>query len=270
MLKKIIQQRGLVDNETLDRVIAEVRETGGSLGRTLVQKGLIPEDRLADAISHHLGLSYVSLEGVSIDATLISTVSPRLANHYHMLPVSRENGVLNIAMAFPENSETIDEIRAFLKEDIVVSLAPMASIQKAIKQYYGIGADTLDQLDSKQGKTAPKTAPRANELEDAQEASVIKLVNQIFLEAYQSRATDIHIEPYQEKLRVRYRIDGVLYDAKMPGSLKRFQSAILSRIKIIYRYLNEECPKMEESRLEPTAVTWTFAYRHCPPHTARA
>ena len=112
------------------------------------------------------------------------------------------------------------------------ALAPKTEIEKALKKYYGVGAETLDEL----GEDEPMELEIASDkeiTEDDQEASVIKFVNQIIWEAFKDRATDIHFEPEEDELRIRYRIDGILHQTPMPPQLKRFQAALISRIKVM-------------------------------------
>jgi len=137
-------------------------------------------------------------------------------------------------MSYPQDVQLLDEMRVVLRleKDILPVLSSKQEIEKALKEYYGIGAETIERM----GNEVPRLAQEEvsiSDLEDVQSASVIRFVNQIFLEAYKSRATDIHIEPYQDDLRVRYRIDGVLHEAKVASDLKRFQAALISRVKIM-------------------------------------
>lgn len=175
----------------------------------------------------------ISLNRHPIDPSAVKEVSPRWASHYRIMPLGWEDGALKIAVGRSLSVAEMDELRAVLRRDIRVVLAREQDVEKAMKAHYGIGAETLEKLVD--DLPAPSLEPEAalNDLDQAQDASVIKFVNQIFLEAYQSRATDVHIEPYPDELRVRYRIDGVLYDAKVPESLKRLQAAITSRVKIM-------------------------------------
>jgi general secretion pathway protein E len=169
-----------------------------------------------------------------IDRAVVKDVSARVANHYKVLPLGWEKGVLQVAAHPPLAWDTLDELRVVLRQE--VAQVPMSpdDIAKGLKALYGVGAETLETLsDDKPRPALPAGDASVNVLEDAQDASVIKIVNQILLEAYHSRATDIHIEPTPEALRVRMRIDGVLYDTHMADNLRHFQAAITSRIKIM-------------------------------------
>jgi type II secretory ATPase GspE/PulE/Tfp pilus assembly ATPase PilB-like protein len=179
-------------------------------------------------------LESIPLSRMAIDPTAVREVPAKVASHYPLMPLGWENGTLKVAVPGPADPEMLDEIRVVLRREIVIEPAPKAEIEKAIKIHYGIGADTLERLvDQTETVETRVEAVSLNDLDVAQEASVTKFVNQILIEAYQSRATDIHIEPYRDDLQVRTRIDGVLYEAKISDSLKRFQSAITSRIKIM-------------------------------------
>lgn len=168
----------------------------------------------------------------SIDPAAVKEVSAKIAAHYRCVPIGWEGKALKVAMAGTPDLEILDEMRVVLQKEIRVLVAPEAEIQKAMKDHYGIGADTLERL-ADEDVHAKTPELQGTDLDAAQEASVSKFVNQMFLEAYQNRATDIHLQPDAEDLRVRYRIDGVLYEARIAESLKRFQAAITSRIKIM-------------------------------------
>jgi len=173
----------------------------------------------------------VDLGRVDIDPKAVAVVPARVAHHYRLIPVGWEGARLRVAVASPPDLARRDELRTLLRRDIVYGLAPADDVAKALKDHYGLGAETVDRLG--EGETPVETRPARNDLHEAQDASVIVLVNQILLEAIDNRATDIHLEPGEDDFRVRYRIDGVLYDAKTAAGLKRHQAAIVSRVKIM-------------------------------------
>ena len=173
------------------------------------------------------------LAEAAIDPAAVRLVSARVANHYKLMPLGFDGERLRVALAVLPDVVRRDELRMVLRREIIPVLAGEGEIAKAIKEHYGLGAETLERLTENDGGKKAEPRVRLNDLDEAQDASVIQVVNQILLEAYENRATDIHLEPYEDDLRVRYRIDGVLYDAKIAESLKRFQAAITSRIKIM-------------------------------------
>lgn len=156
----------------------------------------------------------------------------RIAFYYNFFPLKIEGKTLTIAVSYLLDIKTQDEIRTHLGCNIKMMLASKEDISDALKRYYGLGADTLEKISPPQREVSLK-----EEIEDIEEsvedASVIRLVNQILLDAYKRRATDIHIEPYRGEISIRYRIDGVLYDINVSSEIKRFILPIISRIKIM-------------------------------------
>jgi len=141
---------------------------------------------------------------------------------------------VQVAVSNPFDTAMLNAVRFDARGPVHFALAPRAEIEKALKKYYGVGAETLDEM-----KEASEDEPLELLLGDKeitegdQEASVIKFVNQVIWEAFKDRATDIHFEPQEDELRIRYRIDGILHQTPMPPQLKRFQSSIISRIKVM-------------------------------------
>jgi type II secretory ATPase GspE/PulE/Tfp pilus assembly ATPase PilB-like protein len=172
-------------------------------------------------------LAVVDLKTAVPDKVAIAKVPTKIAAYYKIVPVAFKDRVLTVAVSYPLDVKIQDEIRTQLGYDIVLALAPEAEVAEAFKKYYGLGAETLEGISAQ----APGSGERASSLADLQEkiedieklatdASVIKLVNQIILEAYRRRATDIHIEPYRGGVALRYRVDGILYDAVVPAEIK--------------------------------------------------
>ena len=161
---------------------------------------------------------------------LADVVSARIAAHYPLLPLGWANGVLRVAMTNAADVRVKDELRVLLGHDVDIEIRAREDIERGVKELYGIGAATLASLTRGDGPPVQQTAALHN-IERGHDASVVNLVNQILLEAYAARATDVHLEPYGDDLRVRYRIDGVLYDAKFAGSLQSVGAAVVSRVK---------------------------------------
>jgi type II secretory ATPase GspE/PulE/Tfp pilus assembly ATPase PilB-like protein len=179
----------------------------------------------------------MNLKDVTIDKAVIDRVPLRFALYYKFMPVKIERNVMTIAVAYPLGVKTQDEIRTHLGHEIETVLSPMGDINDMLKIHYGLAADTVNKIISSTPQQRMEEEGAETQVEDieklAEEESVTKLVNQIILEAYKRRATDIHIEPYRGKMRLRYRIDGVLQNAPVPPEMTRFYSSILSRMKIM-------------------------------------
>ena len=231
--------QGLLDPDDLDQALTEQKRTGERLGEILLKMGLISEEDLMRTLSQQLSIPYQPLNEIQIDRKTIESVPARLVNLYSFVPLLNERGTLRVAMQDPLDVHVLDELRLHLKLEIDPVFATAKDIHSAIKKFYGIGADTMEGMleDEKSDKGVDFTEfkPQAvDNIEDlAEDASIVRFVNQIILEAIDDRATDIHFEPMESHLRIRYRIDGLLYEATVPSTISRYQAAIISRLKIM-------------------------------------
>jgi type II secretion system protein E len=191
------------------------------------------EEKFLEQLASALGWGYVDLPRLTIPAEARNRISTKVAFQYFAFPVSFENGVLRVAVSNPFDSAMLNAVQFDAKTPVEFVLAPRAEIEKALKKFYGVGAETLDELQSEDEPLELIVSDDKEITEGDQEASVIKFVNQIVWEAYKDRSTDIHFEPMEDELRIRYRIDGILHQTPMPPQLKRYQAAILSRIKVM-------------------------------------
>ncbi|MFA5146432.1 MAG: type II secretion system ATPase GspE [Candidatus Omnitrophota bacterium] len=236
LIGQLLVQRGLITMDALERALAEQDKSKGLIGETLIKLGFITEDKFYTALAEQLNVEYVTLKSVTIDPLVINDIPAKFACHYELIPIGRDGDTIVIAMSNPLDIHTIDDIRLLLKKEIKTVLASKRDILDAIKRYYGVGAETIEKITPEAGQEkfiSVQSQETQDLIESADDASIIKFVNQILLEAYRDRATDVHIEPYEDELRVRYRIDGILYDTKVPPTIKGFQAAIISRIKIM-------------------------------------
>jgi len=181
------------------------------------------------------GTRFMELQDEPIADDAVAAVPPSLAAYYRIVPVSADDGRIVIATDDPFNEHLADELRLLLDREVILVLAPSEAIQRAVRRHYGVGADTVERM-TRQGAPAGEEEVGGGDLADetaAHDASVIRLLNQILMDAVEQRATDIHFEPYENELRVRYRIDGVLRDAGVPASARHFRHALVSRAKIM-------------------------------------
>ena len=163
----------------------------------------------------------------------LSLVQARLAARYGVVPLRVEGNDLVVAMEHPEDLEVLDELSLAIGRPVRGERASRVSIAEAIKEHYGVGAATLETLATNRGIETVADQQEASIDADSTDASIINFVNQLIVDGYQSRATDIHFEPFEKKLRVRYRIDGLLFDIPVPESIRHFRESIASRIKIM-------------------------------------
>ncbi|MDP3042448.1 MAG: ATPase, T2SS/T4P/T4SS family [Candidatus Omnitrophota bacterium] len=237
-LAEMLVEKKRITQESVAEFLLEADRSGQDLRQVLVKQGLFSEKDLLDVLAEKLKLSCVNLKELVIDKSIISKVPLKIALYYKFIPLALKGRTLAIAVAYPLDIKTLDEIRTQLGLDLEMSLACTSDVLDDLKKYYGLAADTLQKISSQASVSTIAEQARAQEgVEDiekqASDASVIKLVNQIILEAWRKRATDIHIEPYRQCLSLRYRIDGLLYDAHIPDEIKNFLNAIVSRIKIM-------------------------------------
>jgi type II secretion system protein E len=235
-ITEMLLEKGLISPEQLAEALDLHKKEGLRIDRALVQLGHVSEETLLGVMGEQLSIPTVDLTAVSIDVETLRSLPAKLVYRKHLVPVSRTNGTLTVATCDPFDLYAFDELQLLTGLEIKPVLAPQSEIDKIIKANYGVGGDTLDEMmssDDLEVLSGESSKEAEDLLEMAQEASVIKLVNEFFLEAINERASDIHIEPYEKDLIIRYRIDGVLHIASVPPQIRRFQAAIISRIKIM-------------------------------------
>ena len=230
-----LAQTGLLSVPELDAIARVIRQPDEPVMSALSKAGIASEEKLLQALAQALQLPFTRLSEQEIDSAVRPKVPTKAVFQHNIMPVRMEDGSLLVATNDPFNLAMIESLRMVTQLRVRPALSPMADIQKALKRYYGVGAETLDELIQKNVLDLDMTAVVTKEdvASDDQEASVVKFVNQIIAEAYKERATDIHLEPMENDLRIRYRVDGVLHQVPVPAQLKRFQAAIISRIKVM-------------------------------------
>ena len=251
VLGDILVKKGIISADGLKEAQDFKDKTYSKLIPTIINMKLAGEETILNAFAEELNLPIIKLRDLSIEDKVINKVPVRFAAYYRFMPIKlsspppdasgRVYEKLTIAVSTPLDIRMRDELRLQLNCEIEMALTPSSEIILAIKKYYGFAADTIEKMsrfgiDNLTTASASKTDEKVEDIETAErteDASVIKLVNQIILEAHNKRATDIHIEPYRGKLKLRYRVDGILYNMNLPGSMKKFYPSILSRIKIM-------------------------------------
>jgi general secretion pathway protein E/type IV pilus assembly protein PilB len=229
-LGEILAHRGVVTPEQVTAALAQ-HQPGERIGQTLVRLGCCLEDDVLAALSEQTRIPLLDLGHLEISRDTLDSVAVRTVFNRKILPVSREAGMLRVALADPVDLDILDELRLLSGCDVEPVLARPADIERLIHAHYGVGADEVDRMVDM--GAAPPASGDEDEAKLAEDASLIKFVNQILAEAVRSRASDIHIEPFENQLRIRTRVDGVLHAIPVPREIHRFQRAIVSRIKIM-------------------------------------
>jgi type II secretion system protein E len=236
-LKDFIAKVALITPDQFDewnkawRVAADGGAQESLLAFICRERGLA-EDVFLQQLATALGWPFLDLTKLAVPPEARDKIPTKVAFQYSVLPVQFENGRLQVAVSNPYDAAMLNAVRFNARGPVQFALAPKTEIEKALKKYYGVGAETLDEM-AKEEPLDLLVSEDKEITEGDQEASVIKFVNQVIWEAYKDRATDIHFEPAEDELRIRYRIDGILHQTPMPPTLKRYQASLISRIKVM-------------------------------------
>ncbi|MBK9118652.1 MAG: Flp pilus assembly complex ATPase component TadA [Phycisphaerales bacterium] len=229
--------RGLITREQLDQLATRRHSPAERIDQLLLRESLVSEDDLLQVYADQLMLPVVDLREEDIDRELLKLIPSRLVHKYGLMPIGRNGNGVRVATSDPYNMYALDEVRTCINMPVEPVLAARTEILKMIRAFYGVGGDVLNEMVKEQGELEIVDENRLDsediDIQMAQEASVIKLVNEILVEAIVQRASDIHFEPFENDFQVRYRIDGVLQIANVPPEIHRFRNAIVSRIKIL-------------------------------------
>ncbi|MBE0599347.1 MAG: type IV-A pilus assembly ATPase PilB [Desulfuromonadales bacterium] len=235
-LGELLVRNKLISDGQLAKALEEQKMQGGRLGASLIKLGYLKEDQLAAFLSRQYGVPSINLAEFDIDPNLIRLIPAEVAQKYHIIPINRAGSTLIVAMSDPSNIFAIDDIKFMTGYNVEVVVAPEASIRLAIDKYYDQSASLADVMNDLEDINLEVVDEGddvdVRELAKATEdAPVVKLVNLILTDAIRKKASDIHIEPYEKSFRVRYRIDGVLYEVMKPPM--KLKNAIISRLKIM-------------------------------------
>ena len=253
----ILIRNGLLKESELDNLKSQLK---GDLrvDQLAVQKGILTEEQVLKALGDELGIDFIDLAVESVDLSLLKMFPVRFVHRERLFPISMYDRRLVVAMSDPLDLYPLDEIASIIGMHVQPVLALKSEIEKLIKKNLGLGSETIDGLMAQRTEPAEGSIELLEDLEldgselseMAQEPSVIKLVNEILLEAIESRASDIHIESEQDGLSIRYRIDGVLHVQPFPSEIHRFQAAIISRLKIMSKLNIAERRLPQDGRIQ--------------------
>jgi general secretion pathway protein E len=233
-LGQILLDAGLISSESLERALSRVGTTGERLEEALVATGVVGAEDVLRALAVQYGLTYIARDELPTTLPILKNLSPKYLQQYRVCPISIEGNTLTVATSDPTNVLVIDDLRQTLSMQVRVVVSAEDGILEAIERTYAGAATPLQRI----VEGIDDSGPAGEEDEDvshlrdmAFEAPVVRLVNLIIENALAAEASDIHIEPFEDTLRVRYRVDGILYDQDSPP--RRLQPAVTSRIKIM-------------------------------------
>jgi type II secretion system protein E len=240
-LAQRLVQKGFLTEADLPRVAeAQAASPSTPLHQILIERRFAKEEAVLAALAEELGMEVVDLTKVTVEPDTLKALPLKLVHRRTLMPLSRQNGTLVVATGDPFDVYALDELQTLTGLHVHPVLASPREIARLIKAHFGVGGDTVSALVQERGDDGVELledleADDSELARQAQEASVVKLVNEILVEAVNERASDVHVEPDEHSLRIRYRIDGLLQIQKLPPEINRFQAAIISRIKIMAR-----------------------------------
>src|SRR5437764_3369809 len=228
-LGQILIELGFITPEQLETALEEHRKTPKSLGRVLIDLGMIKEADLVRALAEQVGLEFVDLNECPIEATATVLRPEALSRRYRAIPIGERDGRLLVAMSDPANVYALDDIRTITGREVQPVVATANDVEQAIQKFSGMDS----QVEAMASIAAEAVDETTAELEEAHEdAPIVKLVNAIMTQAVGDRASDVHLEPAELNVRIRFRVDGVLHEP-MPPAPKNIQGGLISRLKVM-------------------------------------
>ncbi|MGA2179196.1 MAG: GspE/PulE family protein [Verrucomicrobiota bacterium] len=240
-LLSLVKEQGLIDDLQYEEVAAELKRSGTKAFQLLQDFGIMKVDDILHVMASNLGTEVVSLRDHELSPDLLKTIPANVARMYHCVPVALNNGMLQVALADPLDPAHADEVGFASKRDVQVVVANPAEIEKAVERYYGQEetedfSKILKELGS--DKEIAREVSEAGASDDARleeslanKAPIVKFVNLVLFQAIQDRASDIHFEPFENEFRIRYRVDGALYEMSPPP--KHLALPVISRLKVM-------------------------------------
>jgi type IV pilus assembly protein PilB len=240
ILSELLRERNLVGPDQFRELQEEHVRTGKPLSQVIIDFGLVSEEQLLRAVAEHLNLEYLNLEDIEIDKAVLRIMPSSVARMYRAVPVSIAGNTVTVAVIDPYNAQLVGELSFILGKDVQLAVAPSKQIEDAILRFFGEESeslkDVLEDMESQLAsaevvETATKSGGTAALEELASQAPIVRFVNLILFQAIQDRASDIHFEPFEDEFKIRYRVDGALYEMAPPP--KHLALPVISRIKVM-------------------------------------
>jgi len=268
-LLALVKEQGLIDDLQFEEVAGEFKRSGKPVIQILQDFGIMDLDTVLQAMANHLSTEVITVRERDLSPEVVATIPAKTARMYECLPVGLENGTLKIALVDPLNPARIDELGFVVKKDIRLVVADPAAIQKAIEKFYpeGGGEDAsfseilrelgADKELAKEARIAGEDASAMTDL--ANQAPIVRFVNLVLFQAVQDRASDIHFEPFEDEFRIRYRVDGALYEMSPPP--KHLALPVISRLKVMANLNISERRLPQDGRINYPMGTKTIDLR---------
>jgi type IV pilus assembly protein PilB len=238
-LLALIKDQGMIDDLQYEEIVAEIKRSGTPVFQIIQDFGIMDLDAILQVMANHLGTEVVSLRGRDFSPELMATIPANTAKIYQCIPVEDDGSTLRVAFADPLDPGRVDEIGFVAKRDVQVVVANPKEIEEALEKSYGTESADVSDLLKQLGadEDIAREAEAIGEGDDAavmglaNEAPIVKFVNLVLMQAVQDRASDIHFEPFEDEFRIRYRVDGALYEMAPPP--KHLSLPVISRIKVM-------------------------------------
>ncbi len=229
-LGEYLLEQGLITKEQLEKALEEQKKTGAKLGQILIERGYVKPEDIGKVLERQSEIPYISLTEVQIDEKLARSFSENLLRRYKFIPIKREAGVLHVAVVPPIDPAIINEIRRIVKSPIRIFITTDKEFNQIISRLFPLEKTTLSVVQDFQ-RTVPEPVVEIPPAIGVEEAPIVRLVSSIINEAINRNASDIHLDPQEKEMKVRYRIHGILYDIMTIP--KEIQDAVVTRIKVI-------------------------------------
>lgn len=233
-LGDLLLEVGLISQEQLENALKVQKSTGKKLGEVLISEGVVTQENIIEVLEFQLGIPHVDLEKYNINQAACLLIPEGLAKRYEIIPISQQNGILTVAMSDPLNVFAIDDVTIYSGLDVQPVIASSSEIIKAIGKYYGKqhALNAVEEFKKENGASLKINSDNVDQLnEEVNNAPAVKLVNSIIEQAVRNRASDIHIEPFSQFIKIRFRTDGEMHEA-MKTEIG-IMNALSTRIKII-------------------------------------
>ena len=253
---QILKGMGLITELDIQEALQEQKSKGGALGRILSDKGLVTDADLRVAIAKQAGMDPIDLDEVIVTSDLLDLVPAHVAETYQVVPVEFAAKGLTLALADPQNISALDDMKFMLNVEVKGALSDPESVERAMKKYYSDRTESMESLlgSMDQGDIEVLDDSRHDMMDmdqleqDVNAAPVVKLLNMVLLSAIKDRASDIHLEPFEKEFKIRYRVDGVLYEM-MPPPIQ-LARAVISRVKVMANLDIAETRLPQDGRIE--------------------
>ncbi|HCW45000.1 MAG TPA: pilus assembly protein PilB, partial [Planctomycetes bacterium] len=255
-LGQILKEMGKISELDIQEALQDQKARGGAIGKILSDKGLVTDEDLRIAIAKQSGMEPVNLDEIVMTSDLLDMVPAHVAETYQVIPVDFDGSVLTLALADPQNVSALDDMKFMLNVDVKGALSDATSVEAALAKYYSDRSESMESLlgsmDSGEMEVMDDSRHQMMDMDqlekDVNAAPVVKLLNMVLLSAIKDRASDIHLEPFEKEFKIRYRVDGVLYEM-MPPPIQ-LARAVISRVKVMSNLDIAETRLPQDGRIE--------------------